>query len=301
LLSLIAVSLPIAIIAILQSVAGYGGLLGSREQQLIAGQGLFATFWPSLQRASATFASNNAAGAFFAASALVALLHALLLRGGRLAYLSITAAVMAGLALTFSRGAIFGLLAGLFFVVCTIGRARLQWIVGLSVPAVLLALFAFVPLSQVLGYLRVDDDLLSASVSRVNAWHGAWEMIQQHPLSGIGFYQFKETMATLEGDSDAPAHPHNGVLKATVEEGLLGGIVYLGYFAFFVKTAASSIRRFRNRPKALWIFCSIAVIGICLFAQELVDAGLTMGGSSIAILFSICLGVQTSFLNFLEV
>src|SRR5258708_9061143 len=79
--SLIAICWPIARIAILQAVVNYDSLLGSREQQLMAAQGLFATFRPSVQRASATFGSVNAARAFCARSALVALLHALPLRG----------------------------------------------------------------------------------------------------------------------------------------------------------------------------------------------------------------------------
>jgi len=297
---LIAVSWPVAVIAILQATGGYTGLMGSREQQLIAAQGSFATFWPSIQRASATFGSNNAAGAFFASSALAALLHVLLLPRARFLYLLIAFTLLVALSLTFSRGALLGLLAGLLFQVCTIGGPRIRWTVSLSVLCLSLSLFFFVPVSQVLGYLRVNDDVLSASISRVRAWQGAWEMIRQHPVSGIGFYEFKEGMAALEGDPDAPAHPHNGILKATVEGGIIGGIVYLWYFTVFVRSAVTSIKRFSNRPRELWVFSSVAIIGICLFSQELFDAGLTMGGSSMAILFSLLLGLQTNLRNALE-
>jgi Flp pilus assembly pilin Flp len=296
--SLIAVAVPIALVAILQALTGYEGLLGSKEQQLDASQGVLATFWPSIQRASGTFGSSNAAGAFFAASALAAVLHVLLLRRGRLAYLFVTVTAVIALFLTFSRGAILGLLAGLLFAVCILGRARLRWTVSLSILGLMLVLFVTMPLSTVLGYLRVDDeDLMSASVSRVRAWNGALVMIREHPVSGIGFYGFKEELESLDGSDDAPEHPHNGLLKAVVEEGALGGFAYLFYFAVFLKNSVASVRRFRGHPQLLWILCSIAVVGLSLFAQELVDAGLTMGGSSIAILFSILLGLQTSLQN----
>jgi hypothetical protein len=64
-----------------------------------------------------------------------------------------------------------------------------------------------------------------------------------------------------------------------------------------LKNSVASVRRFRGHPQLFWILCSIAVIGLSLFAQELVDAGLTMGGSSIAILFSLLLGLQTGLQN----
>jgi len=296
--SLIAVAVFIAVVAILQALIGYDGLLGSKQQQLDASQGALATFWPSIERASGTFGSSNAAGAFFAASALAAVLHALLLRRDRVAYLFVTVTAVIALFLTFSRGAILGLLAGLLFAVCILGRARLRWTVGLSALGLMLVLVVTMPLATVLGYLRVDDeDLMSASVSRVRAWNGALVMIGEHPVSGIGFYGFKEELESLDGSDDAPEHPHNGLLKAVVEEGALGGLAYLFYFAVFLKNSIASVRRFRGQPQLFWILCSIAVIGLSLFAQELVDAGLTMGGSSIAILFSLLLGLQTSLQN----
>jgi hypothetical protein len=45
------------------------------------------------------------------------------------------------------------------------------------------------------------------------------------------------------------------------------------------------------------MFGSIGGIGVCLFTQELFDAGFTMGGSSLAILFATLLGLQVSLLH----
>jgi len=257
-------------------------------------QDSFVTFWPSIQRASSSFGSSNAAGAFFTVAMLVALIHALLMQENRIRYLVLTVSSGLGLAATFSRGALIGLLVSLLFLFVMLRRARFRWILILSVGGCIVIGFAFAPLPQVMGYLRVNDDLLSASVSRVQAWEGAWIMICQHPLSGIGFYEFKQGMLTAEGDPDAPLHPHNGVLKALVEEGVLGGAAYLCYLVVFVRTSVRTMRQFAHRPALLWVFSSIAVTGVCFFSQELVDAGLTMGGSSLAILFATLLAVQTS-------
>lgn len=266
----------------------------------MAQQDSFVTFWPSIQRASSSFGSSNAAGAFFTVAMLVALIHALLIQEGRIRYLALAMSSGLGLAATFSRGALIGLLFSLLFLFIILRRARLRWILTLSAAGLVVVGVALAPLPQVMGYLRVNDDLLSASISRVQAWEGAWIMVRQHPLSGIGFYEFKQGMLTAEGDPEAPLHPHNGVLKALVEEGILGGAGYLYYFVVFVRTSVRTVRQFAQRPALLWVFSSIAVTGVCFFSQELVDAGLTMGGSSLAILFATLLAVQTSLRDSLE-
>jgi len=299
--TLVVVSVPVAGMALLQSWFGYDGWLGSTEQRAMAAQDAFTTFWPSIQRASASFGSSNAAGAFFSAAGLVALLHALLLSHSRGRYLMMAASAGLGLGATFSRGGIAGLLMSLLFLAWiiggAIGRTRLRWMLVLALLGLFGLGFFFAPVEQVLGYLRVNDDLLSASASRVLAWQAAWTMIRQHPVSGIGFYGFKQEMLANEGDPQAPLHPHNGLLKALVEGGVFGGVAYLFYLAAFLGTVTSTLRRCRHRPELLWIFSSIAAVGICFFGQELVDAGLTMGGSSLAILFATLLGTQTSLRN----
>jgi O-antigen ligase len=298
--TVVLVSLPAASLAVTQSLFGYGSGLASNEQQAMARQEAFTTFWPSIQRACASFGSSNAAGAFFSAAGLVALLHALLLSRHRIRYLAMTGLLGLGLAATFSRGAIAGLLIGVLFIASVIGRSRLRWILAVSLAGLLSLGYIFTPMEQVLGYLRVNDDVLSASVSRVQAWQAAWTMIREHPLSGIGFYGFKQEMLVNEGDPQAPMHPHNGLLKGLVETGIFGGLAYLCYLAVFLRTATSTLRRCVQQPELLWIFSSIAAVGMCFFGQELVDAGLTMGGSSIAILFATLLGLQTSLRNSLD-
>lgn len=295
--TVVLVSLPVAILAVMQSLFGYGSGLASNEQQAMARQEAFTTFWPSIQRACASFGSSNAAGAFFSAAGLVALLHALLLSRHRIRYLAMSGLLALGLAATFSRGAIAGLLIGLFFIALVIGRRRLRWVLAVSLAGLLTVGYILTPMEQVLGYLRVNDDVLSASVSRVQAWQAAWTMIRQHPLSGIGFYGFKQEMLVNEGDPQAPMHPHNGLLKALVETGVIGGLAYLWYLAVFLRTSTSTLRRCVQQPELLWIFSSIAAVGVCFFGQELVDAGLTTGGSSMAILFATLLGLQTSLRN----
>jgi hypothetical protein len=52
--TIILVAVPTAVLALLQLFQGYGGMLGSREQQAVEASGELATLWPSIQRASAT-------------------------------------------------------------------------------------------------------------------------------------------------------------------------------------------------------------------------------------------------------
>jgi len=165
----------------------------------------------------------------------------------------------------------------------------------LSIPVILSGLA--LSFDGVRGYLRLGADVASTSITRVDAWRAAASIFRRNPFVGIGFYGFQEVSRGIEGESDTLLHPHNGFLKAIVEQGLLGGFAYLLFLAKFVKTAMKCLRTNSMTLETKWILASINSIGVSLFTEELFNAGLTIGGSSIAILFATLLGLQVCMLR----
>jgi O-antigen ligase len=289
------ISVPVAVLCIAQLTQGYGGFLGSREQQAMEADGQLGTIWPSIERASAFFNGPTAAGAFLGLAAVIAFAHAAVFRRFRLRCVLAALLCLLGILATFSRGALLGCLTGIVFSAWSMGLLNWRRVAFLLLPTTLALGILFAD-QGVKGYLRLGSDLVSVSASRFDVWKAAFVIIERHPVLGIGFYQFQAISQGIEGFSDTPVHAHNGFLKALVEQGPAGGFAYLLFLYAFVRTARRSLRVARNKQER-WIFGSIAGVGVGLFTQELFDANLVLGGSSVAILFAALLGLQTSLLS----
>jgi O-antigen ligase len=279
-------------LALAQTFCGYAGQLGSRELQAMEADGLAGTLWPGIERASALFNGPTAAGAFLAIAGVIAAVRAMVCSRRRVLFLFALVACFAGVLATFSRGAILGFFSGTAFAWFALGRGRARQLIFFLLASAL-AWGALLSDNPVRGYLRIGADLASVSPSRFDVWTAAFAIIRRHPLFGIGFYQFHEMSQGVEGFSNTPAHPHNGILKALVEQGPVGAVAYLLFAAIFVKTAWRGVRSALGREHC-WILAASGGAGIALFTQELFDAGLVIGGSSIALLFACLLAMQAS-------
>jgi hypothetical protein len=82
-------------------------------------------------------------------------------------------------------------------------------------------------------------------------------------------------------------------VKALVEQGLPGAVLYVSYVLLFLKTSLATMRRSVGNPVQFWLASSIAAAGACLFGQEMVEAGMVFGGSPLGIVFMILLAIQT--------
>ncbi len=279
-------------LCLIQLIQGYNSILASAEQQIMQAEGVVDTNWPTLYRGAAAFNGPSAAGAFLGIATIVALAHAQVFRKWRTGYFLAALACLVGVLATFSRGALLGSLAGFVFSSWAMGFLTRRHLLILGSLAALALPWLFAT-PGVKAYLRLGTDLVSVSESRVDAWQAAFVILKRHPVFGIGFYEFQGISQGIEGFSDTPLHPHNGFLKALVEQGPLGGCAYLFFLATFLRTARKGLRQAGSADDK-WVLGSIAGAGISLFTQELFDANLTLGGSSIAILFATLLGIQVS-------
>jgi len=142
-------------------------------------------------------------------------------------WLTFLGTMLYALALTYSRGGLLALLAGMFVLF----QSRYGWwkagaLAGLAVPVLLLALG---------GRQTEFTTCESTSQDRIQLWSEALMLLAQAPLFGIGRGEFQEEVGLVA---------HNSYLHCYAELGLLGGTCFLG--AFF--TALWSLVRLGTWP-----------------------------------------------------
>lgn len=295
---LLAAAILTSVLCISQMTWGYTGFFGSAEQQIVDAEQGYDTIFPTFFRASGTFNGPNAAGAFLAIGMVVGVSQVLSMRSNRVLYC--LGALLCGLGVltTFSRGALLGAIVGTMFASSILLRWSRPRMVALIA---LLAVFVGAVLisEQARSYLRIGADIISTSPTRVDAWQAALTLVRRNPVFGIGFYEFHAAAQGISGTTETPLHPHNGPLKALVEQGPVGLLGYLLFVVTFLRTAKKSVGD-AVKGHDRWVFGAIAGIGASLFTQELFDAGFSLGSSSLAILFAALLGLQASLSSKLE-
>jgi putative inorganic carbon (hco3(-)) transporter len=159
-----------------------------------------------------------------------------LLRGGigtRVAAVAMIGVMSASIVLSFSRGALVGLAAAAVVHVLTQRRHVLVLLLG--VLAALVATFAFVrtnPAQIETGFeakQRVADENVA---SRLEAWKGAVELIEERPLLGVGPNNYREHFYEATGrppGTDNPLVVHNAYLDVGAELGVIAMLLFLAY------------------------------------------------------------------------
>ena len=135
-----------------------------------------------------------------------------------------------GLLTTLSRGG--WLVAGIVLVVLAALRRDRVTVAVVGALAVLgaLAVGALVwirPEGRALG-----EVLSPATGARTQLWSAAWDMWRSQPLLGVGVTRFPELLPeTITADRLPYQHAHNLVLESLATTGVVGAIVYVGYWA----------------------------------------------------------------------
>lgn len=177
------------------------------------------------ERAEALFTSFNGLGTLIVLATGVSLGYLLGLAGRRrylaLPYLSVA---IVALLLTFSRGAWLGFLV-MLGTLGLVNRGARRWAV-LGILGVAIGL-AFVP--QLAHRFLTSFDL-SANAPRLYIWRAALDMIQAHPIFGVGAGVFMHVYPqyVLPGAPEpVAAFAHNLFLQVAAEFGLVGLAIFL--------------------------------------------------------------------------
>ena len=168
------------------------------------------------------------------------------------------AAIVAALFLTRSRGAEAGLAAALIVLGAAWARAsesrRAPRLAALAVAAAI----SIMGLAWLIHSHRAIADRLDHSVSdgqRKVAWRAAWDIFEEHPLTGVCLGAFPAAMEALHlrepAETDAahpgltvPArhlHAHNAALQAASERGIGGLLLMLWATAIVVGQIARTV------------------------------------------------------------
>lgn len=121
-----------------------------------------------------------------------------------------------------------------------------------------LGLAALIPLSRVVPRLQNLTDADSATtVFRVNVWRSTVQLLQDHPLTGIGLdqflYAYRSRYIVPEGSADPDlSHPHNVIAEHWVRFGILGVVALLYIQWHFWRTVLQLLRPIRQRKGFVW-------------------------------------------------
>lgn len=158
---------------------------------------------------------------------------------------AVTAALGAGILVSWSRGAWFGLAAALIAVIALRTRRTLVW--TLAAAGVLLAVLFFAGsgwlptsittrLSGLSDYLAIPDPARTeitddnfAALERVAHWQAGWRMFEDHPWLGVGIGNYAVVYAAyaLPHWYEPLGHAHNIFINFLAETGALGGIAFV--------------------------------------------------------------------------
>ncbi|MEW6298041.1 MAG: O-antigen ligase family protein, partial [Thermodesulfobacteriota bacterium] len=166
----------------------------------------------------------------------------------------------------FQRGAWLGAAAALGVMVLAASKQRVL-VAGLTV---LIAAAGWLALpGHVAERLEAKMNKVETIEFRVRLAEISWEIIQDHPLTGIGFHNFRQGLEDYgAGAGGDPSH--NTVLTLTVETGLLGLIPYLAIFAFIgFESFVFYLRHARYRPLIAVLWGVAMAYGVRLVASEL--------------------------------
>jgi len=202
---------------------------------------------------------------------------------GSLIYLYVTAKIKPKLALTFAILLLFPIamtgqrMGWLYIIILSIGgwwavrkfsknsEYLRPWVLLLLVPAFVVVQL-IIPMLPISGLPAMPTEKvvvgMQGSSIRLELITEAWQVFLQQPWLGIGFSQFGWQDFLLAESFDQHMgwyhHTHNIVMNLMVEAGVVGALLILAGFIYFVVNA------WRNSltPEQFWVYALLAVLAI---------------------------------------
>jgi len=181
----------------------------------------------------------------------------------RVAVVAMLGMLAVAIILTFSRGALVGLAAGLLWKLI-VDRRQLKVILAAAVLAgAVIGLVVYLAGDRVDTGLRAKEKVAGANVSsRLEAWRLAAGLAVDHPLLGIGPGEFRNRYVAATGR--LPGTPplkvvHNAYLDIAAELGIVAAILFVAYLVMsIVRGWTANVRR--RGPPGLGASVTIALV-----------------------------------------
>ncbi len=192
-----------------------------------------------------------------------------------------TLVVVAGIGVSFSRGAWLGSVAGAVTMLALVGGRRAVPLLALlaAIGGVALAQPALLPgvlserLTSITDNLRIFDAAKVtvtednfAVVERMAHWQAGGNMLLANPLIGVGPDNFNRAYPKFFVGrwSESQGHAHNYYIHIAAEAGLLGLLAYLILIGSVVATGWRALQATRGTP---WYMVAIGGCGIIAAVQ----------------------------------
>jgi O-antigen ligase len=157
--------------------------------------------------------------------------------------------MLAGIGLSASRGGILAVAAALVFLVLLTRASRVKEeattasIVLRTAGALVISLAAMAGSIWLVGseglmenFANIEQDAQSNvnnadRFSRRDIWQSSWQLIQQHPLTGVGLGAFPNVYTQYDASSGTQRveQTHNDYLQILTDSGLVGGVLALAF------------------------------------------------------------------------
>jgi putative inorganic carbon (hco3(-)) transporter len=191
----------------------------------------------------------------------------------------------AAVALSFSRGAYLGLLAGgIFFAVIVLKRSAVLGRALVAIVAIFVLIF-IVNSNIVTQRLATSFNLKEGSnAERFKNWVQASEMIQDYPFGGVGLGNYARTVDPTAADRSS-IYAHNLFLDIAAETGILNAIVFLFLIGISV---------WRNIQSDSMLNLGIAAGLVAFFVHSVFDTALYSPQVLTILLIVLALGLYNS-------
>lgn len=116
-------------------------------------------------------------------------------------------------------------------------------------------------------------------------WTQAWTVFSNNPLGGTGAGTYELARRPIREDTLGPIDPHNLVLKALAETGLVGLLLLLGAIAAAVRVAAGALRRSAGEEHAA--AAALVAGGAAWLVHALVDMPWEYAAATLPVTFGL--------------
>jgi O-antigen ligase len=160
--------------------------------------------------------------------------------------------------LTLSRGGIVAIAFGILLMFLTSNTAKkLKMLIILPLTTLILNILINIMTGINMLTMITDRFLINDGGSgRSNLWGVALQFFQEHPIFGIGIFNFLPYGQEKFG---APSYLHNSYLEVLVESGLIGFSLYLLVFISVIVTYYNYRKKINDKGYLFFTFISISV------------------------------------------
>ena len=173
-------------------------------------------------------------------------------RARRVLILCLIGIIATAILLTFSRGALVGLTAGITWKILVERRHRSAILTGVVIAAVAIGVVLAIDRGRVDTGLKAKQTVASENVAtRLDGWSKAARFSVDSPLLGIGPGNFKVQYARVSGvpvGTDTLVVVHNAYLDIAAELGMLAMVLFVAYLAVIFAYSTSAEVEGRGPP-----------------------------------------------------